>query len=136
MAIKSFIGTWKLIPEATDYGMGKAPQKGQYLITHRGEQIYLDVSWTDHEGQDFQLDFGLIPDGTEQPFADTKLADSMRMSFDGEKVLESWSSKNGHELVHVRRTLNEAGDQMQVIQDFNLPGGPKVKNISTYQLSD
>jgi len=134
MAIESFIGTWKLIPEVTKYNMGQPPQKGQYLISMQGEKIHLDVSWTDHQGQDFQLDFGLIPDGTAQPFADTKLADSMRMSMDGDQVLESWSSKNGHELVHVRRTLNEAGDQMEVIQDFNMPDGPKVKNISTYQL--
>ncbi|OGG96537.1 MAG: hypothetical protein A2508_02175 [Candidatus Lambdaproteobacteria bacterium RIFOXYD12_FULL_49_8] len=128
-----FMGTWILDASYSQYEMGEPPQTGEYKIERQGERLLFIVHWRDHLGQPFDLRYGGIADGQTHPFENPNLASEMRLGFDGERILESWSYKDGQELGYAKRELIGSGDIMIVTQEAPMADGRRIKNKSRYR---
>lgn len=127
-----FIGVWVLDPASCEYTMGEPPKTGRYEIKADGEKLVFIMNWSDAEDKPFEISFSVTPDDQEHPFENPAMADTTKYRYQNERILESWSYKDGKELGYARRELNEAGTIMLVVQQVNDPNGGALQNLATY----
>ncbi|MDT8446096.1 MAG: hypothetical protein RRB13_04290 [bacterium] len=129
-----FLGVWILDPNSCQYSMGEPPKSGRYEIREDGDKLIFTMGWVDAEDKPLEMSFAVLVDGEEHPFENPALADSTKYRYQSERILESWSYKDGRELGYSRRELNEAGTIMLVVQQVSDPNGGSLQNLATYHL--
>lgn len=93
----NFIASWQLFPEKGTYEFGDRPKSGIYKIeaTDNKKELTISRNWVTLENQAFASQYSLLADGDIHAFADTDLADSVKVFFTDAINFETHFFKNG-----------------------------------------
>ena len=77
----NFISSWQLFPEKGTYELGNRPKSGIYKIeaTDSKKEIAISSNWVTLENQAFSTAYKMFADGDLHSFADTDIADEVKI---------------------------------------------------------
>ena len=127
-----FLGTWALLAEASVYEQGEPPRSGTYTLSRDGDALRFAIAWRDAAGQDRTLQFSMVPDGLPRPLEDPT-AGSGSLTFVDAHTLDSSVFQGDVLVAYARRTLEENGQQMKVVQSGVRADGSRYRNVAHYQ---
>jgi Protein of unknown function (DUF2452) len=107
ISIYNFIGSWQLFPEKGIYETGSRPKSGTCIVANSKNErsISINTSWVTLENQAFASQYELIADGAMHSFADTDLADTVKVDLISTIHFEIFFYKDGDEMLQVINEL-------------------------------
>lgn len=124
-AAQPFLGTWRLLPDASRYESGPPPREGRYRLEPAGDTaLRFQVDYVDAAGEAKQLTFTVAFSAPD--------AEGVGMCLVDARTLDTHVRQGGQVLAHARRTLSEDGQRMTVTQSGPAPGGGTFANVSVY----
>lgn len=126
-----FIGTWQLVPELCQYQDGHPPLSGTYKITENGEDVSMELDWTDEHEKDHHLAYGGPMDGTVIQIKGGKLEASYTRI--DELRLDSASYYDGRETAYAHRKASEDGQLMVVLMVHHHKEERSTRNFQVYR---
>ena len=129
----NFLGKWKLLPGKSEYAKGNPPQKALYSFK-KGPNKSLDVfiKWTDNEGNEFEVQYNIIPDGQRKKYDHPEIAEEVMSEFVSDHQLNSFAYKDGKTIGFTARRIDEEGI-MKVVQRFYTSDGNHFDTIQYYK---
>src|SRR5690606_16450916 len=78
MADDAFLGQWEMDPAENRYEAGQPPQSGGYTIVRDGADYRFFMTWTNAEGQPFEMEYRTTPDGVAYSYENPAVADTIK----------------------------------------------------------
>jgi len=123
----TYLGSWQLIPELCNYQQGEAPRSGLYVIAESAGALRLTVDWVDRAGLEHHIEFGGLPDGSEQK-VDTPGLTHMTLTRVDSRTLDSAAYLGGERVMYARRVAH--ANLLSTLQRMRTPAG----EVSIFQV--
>lgn len=129
----NFLASWQLFPEKGSYEFGERPKSGIYKIESVQDNRALSISmnWVTLENQGFNSEYLIVPDGKEQPFENTEIADSVISSFIDGISFNIFFYRNKQQILQINHEIMPNG-YLRVTQDGIMPDQRHYKNVEYY----
>jgi predicted transcriptional regulator len=133
ISIYNFIGSWQLFPEKGIYETGSRPKSGICIITANNDKqsVSINTNWVTLENQAFAAQYELATDGAVHNFADTDLADTVKVDIISTIHFEVFFYKNEIEVLQVTHELLPNG-YLKIIQKGSTPEQKPYINTEVY----
>jgi hypothetical protein len=131
-----FTGTWELDPSRCRYEEGAPPRAARYVIAREPFGYVFRATWQTEEGQEEEVAFCGVPDGTRRPLVPPGEVDALSLVRVDERRMDSTAYAKGEVVSHAARVLSEDGRMMTVVQTGGRPPGKKFRNVSVYRRRD
>lgn len=105
----NFLASWQLYPERGVYEIGGRPKSAIYRIEKPGDLLTISMNWVTLEDHGFQSSYTLIPNGEWQPFADTSIADTVRVLVVSREHFETQFAREKEIVLVVEHRINTKG---------------------------
>lgn len=133
MADDAFLGQWEMDPAENRYEAGQPPQSGGYTIVRDGADYRFFMTWTNAEGQPFEMEYRTTPDGVAYSYENPAVADTIKTTRVDAYTLDTETTKDGKVIAIGRRVLSPDGQTMAITQTGFLPDGSSFTNRSIYR---
>jgi Protein of unknown function (DUF2452) len=129
----NFLASWQLFPEKGTYEWGNRPKSGIYKVeaTPDKNTLFITMNWVSLENQAFHSEYEVIADGTEYPFSNAELADSIKAFFSDGLRFETFFYKDKHLHLHIINELMPNG-YLRNTQHGTSSEGTSFTNIEYY----
>ncbi len=130
----SFVGTWRLQPELSEYEYGEPPVDSTYIIAAEVDALSFVIKTVDADGNESEERFTTLPDGVIRPLPEgtSNLGNRFALTRMDATTLDSSLLRNEELAQFVRRELTGDGNTMTVEETGSTPDGESYTNKLVY----